>query len=122
MPEEALDEVGQSAPRPKLSALFTRLIEEGGAFLRAELLLYRVQITSKASSAGIIVALFAVAIMLAQAVIVSLLVGLIMVLAPIVGTGWAVVVVTLSACLMIAVCVLIARAKISGLMMPKEPS
>jgi hypothetical protein len=122
MPGEIKEIIEQDAPRPTLSALFARLIEEGGAFLRANLLLYRAQATKKAFSAGIIVALVGGAIMLVQAVIVALLVGLIIILAPIVGACWSVFIVVSVTLCAIAACVLIARVKISALLKPQEPS
>jgi hypothetical protein len=121
MPGEATTTVERDAPPPSLSALFGRLIQEGGAFIRAEVLLYRAQATRKAFSAGMIVALIGGAIMLLQAVIVAILIGLILILAPKVGIGWAVVIVALVTLVLIAVCVLVARSKIGKLLKPQEP-
>jgi hypothetical protein len=122
MPGEKTEPVEQEALRPSLSALFARLFEEGGAFLRAEMLLYRAQATRKAFSAGMIVALIGAAIMLLQAVIVVVLGGLLMILAPIVGTGWALLIVAASTLILIGGCVLIARAKVATLLKPQDPS
>jgi hypothetical protein len=112
--------VVSDAPRPSLGALFARLMQEGEAFIRAEVLLYRAQATRKAFSAGLIVALVGGAIMLVQALIVAVLIGIILTIAPLVGMGWAVLIVTAGTLVLIAVCGFVARAKISALLKPEE--
>jgi hypothetical protein len=123
MPGEATENtapVVTDAPRLSLSALFSRLIAEGEAYIRAEVNLYRAQATRKAFSAGLIVALVGGAIMLSQALIVVVLIGIIMTIAPSVGTGWAVVIVSAGTLILIAICVLMGRARVSALLKPEE--
>ncbi|WP_293879937.1 phage holin family protein [Sphingomonas sp.] len=105
--------------RPSLGALFSRLIEEGEAFIRAEVSLYRAQATRKAFSAGLVVGLVGAAIMLTQALLVAILVGLILILAPRLGMGWAVLSVTVSTVILIIVCVMIGRARVATLLKPE---
>lgn len=107
-------------PRPSLSTLFARLVDEGERFIRAEVLLYRAQATRKAFSAGLIVGMVGAAIMFSQALIVVVLIGVIMIITPSVGTGWAVLIVAAGTIVLIAICVLVARARVSALLKPEE--
>lgn len=111
---------GPTAPRASLSTLFTRLISEGEAFIRAEISLYKAQATRKAFSAGLIIAMIGGAVMLLQALIVAILIGIIMTIAPAVGIGWAVVIVAVGTSTLIATAALIARARISNLLKPED--
>jgi hypothetical protein len=106
--------------RPSLSTLFTRLISEGEAFVRAEVRLYRAQATRKAFSAGLIIGLVIFAIMLLQALIVAILIGVILTIAPLVGMGWAVVIVSVATLALIAIAGLIARARVRTLLKPED--
>lgn len=116
----ATDATGLTPPRPSLGTLFRRLLSEGKAFIRAEIRLYRAQATRKAFSAGLIVALIGTAIMLLQALVVAILIGIILTIAPAVGMGWAVVIVAVGTSILIAIAALIARARISNLLKPEE--
>ena len=90
-------------PRPSLAELAQQLVDDTTAFVRAEVALYRAQAGRKALSAGIAVGLLGGALVLAQGAVFALLVGLIIVLAPSLGTGWAIVVVVMSAILIAAI-------------------
>lgn len=90
--------------------------------MRAQLRLYRARASEKALSVGVILALIVAAIMLLQGAIVAILVGLIICLGPMVGAGWAVVIVAGATLVLIAVCGLLARARITGLLQPQDPS
>jgi hypothetical protein len=114
------DAATPASSRPSLSALFTRLISEGEAFIRAEVRLYRAQATRKAFSAGLIVLLVIGAIMLLQALIVAILIGVILTIAPFVSMGWAVVIVGVATLALIAIAGLIARARVRTLLKPEE--
>jgi hypothetical protein len=116
----AADVAAPPLPRPSLSTLFTRLISEGEAFIRAEVRLYRAQATRKVFSAGLIVALVTFAIMLLQALIVAILIGVILTIAPWVGMGWAVVIVSVATLALIAIAGLIARARVRTLLKPED--
>jgi hypothetical protein len=116
----AADVAAPPLSRPSLSTLFTRLISEGEAFIRAEVRLYRAQATRKVFSAGMIVALVTFAIMLLQALIVAILIGVILTIAPWVGMGWAVVIVSVATLALIAIAGLIARARVRTLLKPED--
>jgi hypothetical protein len=120
MPGDAIDSAEPVVNQLSLSALFARLVDEGEAFIRAEVLLYRAQATRKVFSAGLIVGMAGAAIMLSQALIVVVLIGIVMTIAPSVGTGWAVAIVAAVTLVLITVCVLIARARVSALIKPEE--
>ncbi|MDB5712733.1 MAG: hypothetical protein JWO15_130 [Sphingomonadales bacterium] len=109
-----------SSSRPSLGTLFTRLISEGEAFIRAEVRLYRAQAMRKAFSAGLIIALVVGAIMLLQALIVAILIGIILTIAPLVSIGWAVVIVSVGTLALIAIAGLTARARIRELLKPED--
>lgn len=83
--------------RPAIGELFTRLVDAGRGLLKAEVALYRVEAGRRSLSAGWAAGLLIGALTLVQGALIALLVGLIMVLAPIIGTGWAVTLVTVAA-------------------------
>jgi Putative Actinobacterial Holin-X, holin superfamily III len=80
--------------RPTLGVLFTRLANQLRALIRAEIGLYRAEAEWRLVSLGWAAAFIFGALALVQALSVALLVGLILALAPLWGTGWAVAVVT----------------------------
>jgi hypothetical protein len=82
--------------KPALSALVTQLGEQLRILIRAELGLYRAEAEWRAVSLGWAAALVFGALALLQAVSVTLLVGLVLALAPLWGTGFAVAAVTLA--------------------------
>ncbi|CAN5294048.1 hypothetical protein BH09PSE3_BH09PSE3_07790 [soil metagenome] len=120
--DEKTGPVASDADRPGLGALFARLVDDGETFIRAEVRLYRAQATRKAFSAGLIVALIGSAIMLTQALLITVSIGVVMILAPKIGMGWAVSIVATVTLILIAICVLIGNARISTLLKPEEPS
>lgn len=107
-------------PRPSLSALILRLIAEGEAFLRAEIKLYMARATQKAISAGYIVGLVVGAIMLLQALMVVILIGIVMTISPKFGIGWAVTIVAFVTLVLIVGCLLFARARVSAFLKPED--
>ncbi len=88
---------GAAETRPGIGDLFSQLVDDTSAFIRAEITLYRARVGRQALSAGIVVALFGGAIVLLQGATIALLVGLIMALAPRVGIGWSITIVVLGA-------------------------
>lgn len=113
--DDTAEPVAAEAHRLSLGELFARLIDEAGQYVRAEVRLYRAQAARKAFSAGLIVALVGGAIMLTQALLVTLSVGTVLLIAPTVGTGWALLIVVIATILLIALCIMIARARISSM-------
>jgi len=76
-------------PDDTIPALVGRLIDDGEAFVRAELRLYRARLVARADEARNGIILMVVALSLAQAVIVAALVGVLLVLRHLVGPGWS---------------------------------
>ncbi len=72
-----------------ISALVSRLVDDGEVFVRAELKLYRARLFARLDDARNAVILAVIALSLAQAVIVAALVGLLIVLRPLLGAGGA---------------------------------
>lgn len=80
----------EQPPQPEsIPALVSRLIDDGEGFVRAELKLYRARLVSRLDGARNAIILAVVALSLAQAVIVAALVGLLIVLRPLLGSGGA---------------------------------
>jgi len=95
------DDMSEAA-RPTIADLFSRLAEQAGALARAEFSVYRAEAGRHALAAGVAAGLIAAAIVLAQGALVALLVGLIVLLAESLGTGWAIVAVVGGALLVAA--------------------
>ena len=83
--------------RPTIGELFTQLVDGGRGLFQAEVALYRIEAGRRSLSAGRAAGLLIGALTLAQGALIAFLVGLIMVLAPALGTGWAVIIVTVGA-------------------------
>lgn len=114
--------VGKAVPRPGLGELFGRLIEEGKAFIHAEVLLYRAKFSQKASAAGLLLVAALAAIMLLQGLIVLILIGVVLIIAPSLGMGWSVLLVAVVTAALIAACLLYARSRVAGLLKSEDPS
>jgi hypothetical protein len=95
--DEVRETVATVGERPTIAELFERLAHDLQALFRAEFALYRAEAARRALSAGWAVGLIIAAVTLAQGALIALLVGLILLLAPVVGTGWAIVAVTTGA-------------------------
>ncbi|MCM8730004.1 phage holin family protein [Hephaestia sp. GCM10023244] len=78
-----------------LRTLFRRLIVDARNFLRAEVERRRAQVLRRAVESRYAVIIAASSLLLAQAAVIALMVGLLFVLAARVGFGWATVIVTL---------------------------
>lgn len=76
--------------RPPIGALFGQLVEHGEAFVRAEVALYRAQAGQKLLSARTAAILFVAALTILQGALIALIIGLMIALAPALGTGWAI--------------------------------
>lgn len=80
-----------------IGALIGRLVEDGKAYARAELGYYRTLAASKLGEAKAGLMLGAAALVIALCSVTALLVGLILSLAPLVGPGWATLIVIVGA-------------------------
>jgi hypothetical protein len=87
--------------RPALGELFARLVDELRAMVDAEIALYRAEAIKRGLTAGVAAGLMIGALTLAQGALIATLVGLILWLAPVIGTGFSIVAVV-SAALVIA--------------------
>jgi hypothetical protein len=84
---------GEPQPDDSITSLVSRLIDDGENFVRAEVKLYRARLFSRLDEARNAILLGIGALVLAQAVLVAALVGLLMTLRWIVGPGWATLIV-----------------------------
>lgn len=80
-----------------IGGLIVRLVEDGKAYVGAEIGLYRALMAERARDAGFAAGFALAAVLIAQAAMFALLVGLMLVLAPMIGRGWATVVVVFAA-------------------------
>lgn len=88
-----------NAPEPEekgIGELFQQLVDDGKAYGQAELAYYRTLLRSKLRDARAMLWMGAVALALAQAAAVALVVGLVLTLAPLVGPGFATLIVVTS--------------------------
>lgn len=69
--------------------LFGRLIEDSRHVVQAEIAYYKTSLASRVSDAQGAVVFGICALLLANAALIALLVGLIMLLSPVIGIGWA---------------------------------
>ncbi len=112
----------EGAPqRPTLGVLFARLADQLRTLIRAELGLYRAEAEWRAVSFGWAAAYLLGALALVQAITVALFVGLILALAPLWGTGWAVAAVTLGGLLLAALLGWLGYRKIAAALEPTPP-
>lgn len=88
--EEATGDPTPGDARLSLGDLFSRLVLELRDWFEAEFALYRAQATRRALSAAVAGVLILAAVTLAQSALVALLIGMIMLLAPQMGTGFAI--------------------------------
>lgn len=76
-----------------LGTLLARTVEETRGVVGAEIELYKARFAERAAAYKSAIVFFVVAAVLALAALIALLVGLILSLAPLVGPGWATVIV-----------------------------
>ncbi len=105
-----------------LGTLFGRLTEDGKAYARAELAYYKALAGERGSVAGIGAAYGIGAALLGLAALITLLVGLVMTLATLVGPGWATLIVVVATLLLAGVLGLMARAKFRRAFAPPPAS
>lgn len=80
-----------------IGVLIGRLVEDGKSYARAEIGYYRTLAASKFAEARLGLIFGATALVIALCSVTALLVGLILALAPLVGPGWATLIVILAA-------------------------
>jgi hypothetical protein len=83
-----------------LAALLGQLGNDAGDFARAEAAYLKAQVGERASYALPALAMIGAGIALLSGVLIAFLVGLTMILAPLIGTGWSVLAVTFGAALL----------------------
>ncbi|MBN8807256.1 MAG: phage holin family protein [Sphingomonas sp.] len=93
---------GGPSPEESIGSLVGRLVDEGKQYARAEVDLYRAKLAPRLGEARNAAILAIAALVLAQALLVALLVGLVMTLAPRVGPGWATTIVVVVGLLIVA--------------------
>ena len=84
---------GEPQSDDSITSLVSRLIDDGENFVRAEVKLYRARLFARLDEARNAILLAIGALVLAQAVLVAALVGLLMTLNWLVGPGWATLIV-----------------------------
>ena len=84
---------GEPQSEDSITSLVSRLIDDGEQFVRAELKLYRARLFARLADLRTAILLGIGALVLAQAVLVAALVGLLLTLREVVGQGWAALIV-----------------------------
>ena len=93
----------EQQPEEGLGDVFARLVDEGKGCAQAEIGYYRTLVRSKLRDARSMLWMGAAALALAQAASVALVVGLVLTLSPLVGPGWATLIVVVATCLVAGV-------------------
>ena len=110
-----MDPVSESASPPPLGDLFRQLINDVSAWLDAEKNVYGVQARLTRRTVGW-VALYALgAVVIAQGAMIALVVGVLLTLVPVMGAGWATVVIVASCSLATALFIWAIRLKLRSL-------
>lgn len=93
MAAAGLGMVTSPPPEDSIGALIGQLVADARGYAMAELAIYRAKATAWLGEAKFVAIYAVVAIVLANAAIIALFVGLLLTLAPRVGPGWATVIV-----------------------------
>ncbi len=105
-----------------LGDLMARLVEDIRTWFDAEFALYRIEATRRSVSFAMAAGMIVGALVLAQAAIIALLVGLIMLLAPLVGTGVAVLIVVGTTMMIVALLAWFGKRRIERIIDPDGKS
>ena len=97
---------------PPISDLLRQLVADSIAWLDAEREVYGVQARLSRRGAGWIAAFAFCAVVIAQGAMIALVVGILMTLGPLIGSGWATVVVLAMCTLLAAVFIILIRVKL----------
>jgi VIT1/CCC1 family predicted Fe2+/Mn2+ transporter len=87
------DPLAEAETRPTIGDLLSELANDTRAFANAEIQRYRAHGRRAAAAAFIVLVLFFAAVSLLQGAVVAMLTGLILWFQPMIGTGWAIIVV-----------------------------
>jgi len=101
-----------------LGDLMSRLVEDMRTWFDAEFALYRIEATRRSVSFAMAAGMIVGALVLAQAAIIALLVGLIMLLSPIVGMGFAVLIVVGASLVIVALLAWLGKRRIEKIIDP----
>jgi Putative Actinobacterial Holin-X, holin superfamily III len=85
--------LAEAETRPTIGDLLSELASDMRAFANAEIIRYRAYGRRAAAAAFIVLVLFFAAVSLLQGAVVAMLTGLIIWFQPMIGTGWAILVV-----------------------------
>ncbi len=109
-----VDPVSPTDPEipPPIGDLLRRLVSDVIAWFEAEREVYGVQARVTRRAAGWIAALALGAVVVAQGAMIALVVGILMTLGPIIGSGWATLVILAGCSLLAAICILLIRSKL----------
>lgn len=109
-----MDPVSPSDPDipPPIGDLLRQLVTDVIAWFDAEREVYGVQARVTRRAAGWIAALAFGAVVIAQGAMIALVVGILMSLSPIIGSGWATVVILAVCSLLAAICMLLIQSKL----------
>jgi Putative Actinobacterial Holin-X, holin superfamily III len=97
---------------PPISDLLRQLVGDIIAWFDAEREVYGVQARITRRAAGWIAGLAFGAVVIAQGAMIALVVGMLMTLSPIIGSGWATLVILAFCSLLAGVCILLIRSKL----------
>jgi Putative Actinobacterial Holin-X, holin superfamily III len=97
---------------PPIGDLLRQLVADGIAWFEAEREVYGVQTRITRRAAGWIAALGFGAVVVAQGAMIAFVVGVLMMLAPVIGAGWATLVILAVCSVLAAICILLIRAKL----------
>lgn len=110
-----------SEPQAKgFASLAQRLVEDAKAYALAEFAFYRALAADRADDAAAAGLFIGAAVMLANAVLIAVMLGLMMLLAGLIGAGWAVLVVLLGGSVIVAVLLMLGRARLRDALKPVE--
>lgn len=97
---------------PSLGALFRQLIDDIYSYFDAERAIYGVQARISRRAAGWIAAYALGAVVLSQGAMIALVVGLLLTLVPVIGSGWATVIIVAGCSLLAGLFVWLIRMKL----------
>jgi Putative Actinobacterial Holin-X, holin superfamily III len=97
---------------PSFSELFRQLIDDATAYFDAERNVYSVQARISRRAAGWVAAYALGAIVLAQGAMIALVVGLLLTLVPLIGSGWATLVIVVTCSLLAGLFIWLIRLKL----------
>jgi hypothetical protein len=94
-----------------LGTVVTRVVDDAKAYAQAEMTLWKTVASTRGSQAGIAVGMAAGAVVIALSAVAALLVGAILSLQPVMGPGWATLLVVVVA---LAIAGLLAKMAVTG--------